>query len=58
VGKNRARANSVAELVPDDVVPAATMSPLDCTAAATGILSPLAKNEEVVVLSSVRRMCT
>jgi len=58
VGKNRARANSVAELVPDDVVPATTMSPLDCTAAATGILSLLAKNEEVVVLSSVRWMCT
>jgi hypothetical protein len=29
------------------------MSPLDCTAAATGILSPLLKNEAVVVLSSV-----
>lgn len=49
--KNRARANSVAAVVPV-VVPATTMSPLDCIAAATGTLSPLAKNEAVVVLSS------
>ena len=53
MGKNRARANSVAWSIPLDAVPATTMSPLDCTAAAIGVLLPLVKKEAVVVLSRV-----
>src|SRR5580658_3689989 len=48
LGLNRAIANSVAVSTLADAVPTTTMSPLDCTATAIGLLMPSVKNDALV----------